>query len=396
MNRRAFLKRTAMGGGALIVTGTAAGGWRAAQAGLILPDAAPFAPWEALASVRPGDPAGLAAAATLASNPHNTQPWRISASTDRFLIAADTARRLGAFDPFRREMWIGLGAAIANAEIAAGPLGLHSGPPMIEALGGEGAGRIALDLEPAASVADPLFDALPRRKTNRAPYAQTPVADDQMQRILRLAGAVDGARLVHLDRTGEAGALFAEATIAATQAITADAEMMHDGHVWYRANAREVAAHRDGVSIPTAGLSPLITVLGQLMPEPDAETSGRYWLRSTRGQVEAAAGFGIITVDDLDDRAGQVAAGRLWQRLHLALTAEGLAAHPLNQLPEMVDRDRQLGRDGGWRAKVHRLTGGAGQGTFAFRYGVPLSDVPHSARRPLDWLRDAGAPGHRT
>jgi hypothetical protein len=239
-------------------------------------------------------------------------------------------------------------------------------------------------------VADPLFDALPRRKTNRSPYAQMPVGDDRMQSVLALVGAIDGARLVLLGRTGETGALFADATVAATQAITADAEMSHDGHVWYRANARDVAAHRDGVSIPTAGLSPLITVLGQLMPEPDDETSGRYWLRSTQGQVEATAGFGIIAVDDLDDRAGQIAAGRLWQRLHLAFTTEGLAAHPLNQLPEMVDRDRQLGRDGGWRATLHRLTGGAGQATFAFRYGVPLSDVPHSARRPLDWI-DAGA-----
>jgi hypothetical protein len=390
MNRRTFLRRTAIGGGALIVAGTGAGGWRAAQAGLILPDKSPFAPWDALADARPGDPAGLAAAAILASNPHNTQPWRITAGPERFVIAADTARHLGAFDPFRREMWIGLGAAIANAEIAAGPLGFRSGPTVIEALGPEGAGRISMALDPAAPVADPLFDALPRRKTNRSPYAQMPVGDDRMQSVLALVGAIDGARLVLLGRTGETGALFADATVAATQAITADAEMSHDGHVWYRANARDVAAHRDGVSIPTAGLSPLITVLGQLMPEPDDETSGRYWLRSTQGQVEATAGFGIIAVDDLDDRAGQIAAGRLWQRLHLAFTTEGLAAHPLNQLPEMVDRDRQLGRDGGWRATLHRLTGGAGQATFAFRYGVPLSDVPHSARRPLDWI-DAGA-----
>ena len=389
MNRRAFLKRTAIGSGALIVAGTGAGGWRAAQAGLIPPDTSPFAPWEALADARPGDPAGLAAAAILASNPHNTQPWRITAGSDRFVIAADTARHLGAFDPFRREMWIGLGAAIANAEIAAGPLGFRSGAPVVEALGAEGAGRIAMTLEPAAPVSDPLFDALPRRRTNRAPYAQTPVADDRMQRVLAHVGAIDGARLVLLDRTSEPGARFAEATVAATRAITADAGMSHDGHVWYRANAREVARHRDGVSIPTAGLSPLIGVLGQLMPEPDGETSGRYWLRSTERQVEATGGFGIIAVDDLDDRAGQVAAGRLWQRLHLALTAEGLAGHPLNQLPEMVDRDRHLGRDGGWRTTLDRLTGGAGQATFAFRHGVPLSDVPHSARRPVDWIPDA-------
>nr|MDJ0683516.1 hypothetical protein [Alphaproteobacteria bacterium] len=83
---------------------------------------------------------------------------------------------------------------------------------------------------------------------------------------------------------------------------------------------------------------------------------------------------------------GQVAAGRLWQRFHLALTAEGLAGHPQNQLPELVDRDRQLGRDNGWAVRVSQMSQDTGKATFAFRFGAPTREVPHSARRPLDWV----------
>ncbi|MEM9726584.1 MAG: hypothetical protein AAF909_14135 [Pseudomonadota bacterium] len=162
--------------------------------------------------------------------------------------------------------------------------------------------------------------------------------------------------------------------------------MSADGHHWFRATPRAVARHRDGVSIPTAGLSPAMTLLAQLAPAADAATSGAHWLRSTRAQLAASGGFGWITVADLDDRAGQIAAGRLWQRLHLAFTHAGVAAHPLNQLPEMVDRDRQLARAAGWRARAARLEGGAGRMTFGFRFGTPLHDVPHSARRPLKWV----------
>jgi hypothetical protein len=36
--------------------------------------------------------------------------------------------------------------------------------------------------------------------------------------------------------------------------------------------------------------------------------------------------------------AQSIAAGRAWQRLHLAATAEGIAAQPLNQPVEMIRR----------------------------------------------------------
>lgn len=50
--------------------------------------------------------------------------------------------------------------------------------------------------------------------------------------------------------------------------------------------------------------------------------------------------FGVIAVPELYGRIGQVSAGRLWQRLHLEMTALVLAAQPMNQLPEVVDRER--------------------------------------------------------
>lgn len=128
----------------------------------------------------------------------------------------------------------------------------------------------------------------------------------------------------------------------------------------------------------------LTVFFGQMLPEIDAATSGSYWYALTERAMAASAGFGLIVVDDLDDRAGQIDAGRLWQRLQLDMTLEGVASQPVNQLPEMVDRDRQLGRDVGWNARLMSLTGDTGRATFAFRYETPLIDVPHSARRPVE------------
>ena len=52
------------------------------------------------------------------------------------------------------------------------------------------------------------------------------------------------------------------------------------------------------------------------------------------------AGFrtltGLIAVSDRYDRKAMLAAGRVWQRLHLSATARGLAMQPLNQPIEMI------------------------------------------------------------
>lgn len=389
MDRRGFLRTAGLTGAGLVVGAGAGGAWRARDVGLIAPDLSPFEAWRDVDAYQPGDLQGLVAAAILASNPHNTQPWRIGAEDTALVIEADTSRHLGAFDPFRREMWMGLGGALAAAEVAAPGLGFDLGAPVVTQTGADGAGRIAAAIARREPSPHPLAGALSERRTNRAAYDPDPVPQIQLERVLGLAGEEPDVRLVITPRDSDAGRAFAAATVIATEAINGDEQMSHDGHVWFRSNAREVARHRDGVSVATSGLSPIMSAMGQMLPPLDAATAGSYWLNSTRNQLAAAGGYGWILVEDLYDRPTQMATGRLWQRLHLALTREGLAGHPLNQLPEMVGRDRQLGRAGPWAAQAKALAPQGGHLTFGFRFGRPLHTVPHSARRPLEALRAA-------
>jgi hypothetical protein len=63
-------------------------------------------------------------AAILAASPHDTQPWLFAVSDSEVAVYADRARHLGTFDPFRREMHLGLGCAIENFVCAARALGM--------------------------------------------------------------------------------------------------------------------------------------------------------------------------------------------------------------------------------------------------------------------------------
>ena len=84
----------------------------------------------------------LVAAGVLAANPHDTQPWLFGVSANAIEIFADLSRNLGAMDAYVREMHLGLGCAIENMRLAAGPNG-YSAESRGEAGIADGARRAA-------------------------------------------------------------------------------------------------------------------------------------------------------------------------------------------------------------------------------------------------------------
>lgn len=382
VSRRNIVSALALSGGGALVASGAALGVAAGRAGMIHPDPAPFEAWSALGRARAGDPMSLVAAAILAANPHNTQPWRFEVAPDRILLRADGDRNLGSFDPFRREMWLGLGCAVENMVQAGPALGFKVAPALAADVD-EAMPHVVLSLSPCPPGPRDVLDTIAHRLSNRAPYETRPIPSELVDGLRGLAGE-GPARLRLMEAGGVLGRRFAEATLDATQAINTDPQMSLDSHRWYRATPREVARFRSGLSVPTSGLPPLITFAGQVLPPPGPRAQGDYWLASTRKQMAGAALFGTIAVDDLYDRGQQIAAGRLWQRAQLALTAAGVASQPVNQLPERVDRARQRG-DAAEAARAAAVVDalGAGLVTFAFRAGYATTSAPHSARRPV-------------
>jgi hypothetical protein len=192
-------------------------------------------------------------------------------------------------------------------------------------------------------------------------------------------------RVVFISDSGarrELGAVI----VKATEQIIADPEMSMDSFRWIRTGRREVLAHRDGVTIDTSGTSRLMTIAGKMLPDLDAAATDRIWLDLTRDvHIATAPVFGMILVQDRLDMAQALVAGRTWQRLHLASTAQGLAAQPLNQPVEMIDRNRMLGRNDELGAALATLTRTAGwESTFVFRLGYARREAPRSPRRPLN------------
>jgi nitroreductase len=379
-------QRAVIAGGAAVALAL---GYRAWERGVFAGATGPaYSPWDEWNSTDPEGSQGLLRAASLAASPHNTQPWRFGVSGNAITVFADRARHLGSFDPFRREMHLGLGCAIENLVCAArafgfaadvqpanGRLEVASGPlPVLAA-------RIAVT--PVQPLRDPLFDAIPRRHTNRGPYRDNPIAPERLQELTDLVSRPP-VRLVLLVENGprhDLGALI----VAATEQIVADQEMSMDSFRWIRVGRREVLAHRDGITIDASGASRFQIMAAKMLPDLGAPAIDRIWLNTTRDvHTATASAFGMILVPDRLDMAQSIAAGRAWQRLQLAATVRGIAAQPLNQPVEMIDRHQMLGKQdefGRALAKLARANGW--EPTFVFRLGYAEREASPSPRRRM-------------
>ncbi len=367
--------------------------WRAKQRGVFgSPPNEAFAPWDLWNDpTLKGTPMALVAAGIVASSPHNTQPWALHVADDRIELLADTRRNLGAFDPYLREMHIGLGCAIEQMMLAAGPNGYAvtvapEAGSLLALQDHTGIAKVAtlqLTKLSAPTEADALYDAIPKRHTNRFPYDRAAGLPSSARTLIEDVSDEENVKLFLFDE-GDARRRFDEAVVAATEEIVADAEMVEASQRWFRETTSEIVAHRDGLTYDAAGLSTFMTAAAKLVPV-SAQTAHEAWLAQTRDrQLPTAPLTGFVAVRDRYDRAQALAAGRVWARMQLVAATLGFAMQPINQPIETVDREKQLGKEARSEARLVALTNAPGWlPTFAFRAGMPTVAAPESPRRSL-------------
>ena len=296
--------------------------------------------------------------AILAPSSHNTQPWRFAVGEDEIRLFADTSRWLRAADADQRELHVSIGCALENLLIAAEHFGYGHDVTYLPGSGEDDLIAVA-GFEPRgerSSFRPPeLFDAIPNRRTNHNRFDGYPVVEEERERIEACAVGED----VRLHITDDAQIKREVDELV----VRADAMQFADP-VW-----REELGYWMGQGV--FGTSWLMSKVSQLavtyldMGEGTAKKDSELLM--------SAPLLAVITSRE-DDRAAQVRAGQVFERVALMATALGVSVHPMSQILEIPELKAQV-------ADLIPAPGGVPQHTF--RLGYAEAEEGHTPRRPL-------------
>ena len=285
-------------------------------------------------------------------------------------------------DASGREHFAGLGCAVENMMIAAGPAGFTARVTLFpDGAASDHVARVVLRDGGTGQDSD-LAAAIPHRHTNRGPYTSAPV---DLGGFTEQSSRVNGASVLWItdeQARERLGRLYVEAT----EAITADTAQSTEAFGWFRSSRGSIDQHRDGLTLDAQGLSDLALFAAKLLPAQSREDGDAYWVKATREvHTATAAAYGVIVVDDVTDRTAQVNGGRLLARMHLTATTLGLGLHHMNQITERIDRDTAAGVPDVFSARWAALLGHpVSTGLLSFRIGHPERTPGLSPRRGLD------------
>lgn len=139
----------------------------------------------------------LALLATRAPSVHNTQPWRLVATSDGIDVVADRGRQLHVLDPVGRQLLISCGSLVHHLVVAAHALGLESTVTLLPSDDPELVARVRLSslAEPPSRETIERAEAILHRATRRTRYDEEELAPAMLE-LLRQAVAGQGAALV--------------------------------------------------------------------------------------------------------------------------------------------------------------------------------------------------------
>jgi hypothetical protein len=305
--------------------------------------------------------------ATLAPSGHNTQPWLFAIDSDAVELHADRTRALAVVDPEDRELVISCGAALLNLRLALRHFGfqdaveLFPNPEKVDLLARLPVGSKG---EPAVEERS-LFEAIPKRHTNRQPFEERDIPE-QLLSQLRAEAAREAVWFQVVEGEKAQGAVI-DLIAGGETILWEDKRFRRELAAWIHPNRSH---SRDGIPGYAQGLGDLASLLGPFAIR--AFDMGQRMAAKDRELSIKAPVLAVLGTDG-DSPADWLAAGQALERVLLRACVDGVSASFLNQPIEVSEL----------RPRLLDILGRAGSPQLLIRmgYGPQVKSTP---RRPVE------------
>ncbi|MCJ7444318.1 MAG: hypothetical protein MUO26_07290 [Methanotrichaceae archaeon] len=262
--------------------------------------------------------------AILAPSSHNSQPWKFNVSGDEIRLYGDRSKWLRVADTDQREFYISLGCALENMAIAADHFGYNHSVTYFPTADEEDlVAVVRLNPNDQPSRNTKLFDAILTRHTNRKLYENRPVLDSEIQ-LLQSQSAETDLQL-YMTSDPDTRNKFRGLIVRANKIQYKDPDYKSELGYWLG----------QGVMGPTGFMAKIAQLVVVLFDTGNGQT------KTDAELINSTPILGFIGSKE-NDRASQVKAGQLFERVWLAAEAHGIRVHPMSQALEVPETKAEV------------------------------------------------------
>lgn len=283
----------------------------------------------------------LVRAGQRAPSADNSQPWRFVWDGGTLSLHMDEERGKAGLGLDHPANLMAMGAVIENLQQAAVALGMPTEVLSVDGTNAAGCmARITWEDPAPVQLPDPWPDLF-RRHTNRGPFASTTLTEEVISQLtLMQEGPVRTLIVTRPELRKRWAGLVRDASKVRFQT--------EDIHRWLAGSLRFTPAEidrGDGLDVATLLLPPGAGWLLRLSLDWQRMTTlNRFGAFRLFAFLEAAmlqqCGALVVVAGPVSGSAVEVAAGRLLERVWIALNVQGLAVHPYYVLPDQLFRLR--------------------------------------------------------
>ena len=335
--------------------------------------------------------------AVWAASGDNSQPWRFVLENDCLYLFNLPDRDIPLYNWGQRGSLVAHGGLIENVKVLASQEGYETKINLFP--DPNQANLVAkINLEKREKKIEPLADFIQERATNRRPYQNLTLNDDQRRQLSMVSEEIGTGRLILLEDPNKRK-LIAQA-LSVNEIIVLETPGLHQQFfrhvVW---TEKEERSKRTGLYVKTLELTPPQAFVFKLFSYWRTARIlnklgfSRFVAKSNAQIYATGSALGILAFED-NRRENFIFAGRLLQRLWLKATQMGMSLHPLTGVFFLMQRISAQEIDGALKPEQVEMIKQAyqkiadisniGQGTIAMLFRLGFSQPPSARSSRLD------------